>query len=114
MRGSDVACRYGGDEFILILSPSLQDGALQLVEKIRAEAQLLTVTHGNQNLGGITLSAGVAVYPDHGADAAAIVKAADVALFRAKVAGRNRTVMFDALSEECSPSTGPDAIAVGA
>jgi diguanylate cyclase (GGDEF)-like protein len=59
------------------------------------DAQLLAVNHGNQSLGAITLSVGVAVYPDHGSDAAAIVKAADIALFRAKSAGRNRTVMFE-------------------
>jgi diguanylate cyclase (GGDEF)-like protein len=94
VRGSDIACRYGGEEFILILSPSTLEGAGQRAEKIREAATLLSVSHANQDLGAITLSLGVAVWPDHGADATAIVKAADVALYQAKASGRNQVVMF--------------------
>ncbi len=93
VRGSDIACRYGGEEFILILSPSTAEGARQRAEKIREGARLLSVTHANQNLGAITLSLGVAIFPDHAPDAAALVKAADVALYEAKHSGRNRVVM---------------------
>ena len=114
VRGSDVACRYGGDEFILILSPSVQEGALQLADKIRAEAQLLAVTHAGQNLGPIALSVGVAVYPDHGSDAAEVLKAADIALFRAKSTGRNRTVVFEPIAAECSESAALDPPAASA
>jgi diguanylate cyclase (GGDEF)-like protein len=94
VRGSDIACRYGGEEFLLILSPSTAEGARQRAEKIREDARLLTVSHANQDLGAITLSLGVAVFPDHASEAAAIVKAADVALYEAKRGGRNRVVMF--------------------
>jgi diguanylate cyclase (GGDEF)-like protein len=93
VRGSDIACRFGGEEFILILSPSTVEGARQRAEKIREGAQHLKVDHGNRDLGKITLSSGVAIYPDHGADAAALIKAADVALYQAKRDGRNRVVM---------------------
>jgi diguanylate cyclase (GGDEF)-like protein len=93
VRGSDIACRYGGEEFILILSPSTAEGARQRAEKIREGAGLLSVHHANRDLGGITLSLGVAIFPDHASDAAAIVKAADVALYQAKRGGRNRVVM---------------------
>jgi len=93
VRGSDIACRYGGEEFILILSPSTADGARLRAEKIRADAEQLSVSHAGRDLGAITLSLGVAVFPDHASEAAALVKAADVALYQAKSGGRNRVVM---------------------
>ncbi len=93
VRGSDIACRYGGEEFILILSPSTAEGARLRAEKIRESARLLSVSHANRDLGAITLSLGVAIYPDHASEAAAIIKAADVALYQAKSGGRNQVVM---------------------
>jgi diguanylate cyclase (GGDEF)-like protein len=94
VRGSDIACRYGGEEFMLILSPSSTEGALQRAETIREAARLLHVRQGNRELGAVSLSLGVAIFPEHATDAAAIVKAADIALYEAKCAGRNRVVMF--------------------
>ena len=93
VRGSDIACRYGGEEFMLILSPSTEEGARQRAEKIREDVKLLSVTHGNRALSAISLSLGVAIFPDQASDAAALVKAADVALYQAKRAGRDRVVM---------------------
>jgi diguanylate cyclase (GGDEF)-like protein len=99
VRGSDVACRYGGEEFLLILSPSTMEGARQRAEKICADARLLAVSHANRDMGAITLSLGVAMFPDHATEAAALIKAADVALYRAKSGGRNQVVMFEAPKE---------------
>ena len=96
VRGSDIACRYGGEEFVLILPPSTEQGARQRAEKIRKDAALLRVSHANQDLGGITLSLGVAMFLDDESEPATIVKAADVALYQAKRGGRNRVVMFGA------------------
>ena len=96
VRGSDIACRYGGEESMLILSPSTAEGARQRAEKIREGGGRVRVTHANRDLGAITLSLGVAMFPDHAPDAAAIVKAADVALYEAKRGGRNRVVMAPA------------------
>ncbi|MDB5810717.1 MAG: hypothetical protein JWN94_2839 [Betaproteobacteria bacterium] len=93
VRGSDVACRYGGEEFILILSPVTVEGARQRAEKIREGAALLSVTHANRDLGAITISLGVATFPDHADAATAIIKAADVALYQAKRGGRNQVVL---------------------
>ena len=95
VRGSDIACRYGGEEFLLILSPSAVEGARQRAEKIREDARHLSLSHANTDLGAITLSLGVAIFPDHGAEGVAVVKAADLALYEAKHSGRNRVVMFD-------------------
>ena len=87
---------------MLILSPATAEGARQRAEKIREAAKLLTVNHANQDLGAITLSLGVAIFPDHAADAAAISKAADVALYQAKCEGRDRVVMFSGKTEPIS------------
>ena len=103
VRGSDIACRYGGEEFILILSPSTAEGARLRAERIREGAALLKVMHANQALSAITLSLGVAIFPDHAPNAAAIIKAADVALYQAKRGGRNRVVMS---AEIAGPNAG--------
>jgi diguanylate cyclase (GGDEF)-like protein len=95
VRGSDIACRYGGEEFVLILSPATAEGAERRAEKIREDAGLLRVRHSGRDLGAVTLSLGVAIFPDHGSDTAAIIKAADVALYQAKQTGRNPIVMFE-------------------
>jgi diguanylate cyclase (GGDEF)-like protein len=95
VRKSDIVCRYGGEEFAVILSPSTAEGATTRAEKIREETQLMKVHHANRDLGSITLSLGVAMFPEHGNDAESIVKAADVALYRAKRSGRNRVVMYE-------------------
>lgn len=93
VRGSDIACRYGGEEFVLLLSPATAEGARLRAETIRVGAAQLAVIHGQRALGPISLSLGVAMFPEHGADAAAIIKAADVALYQAKNGGRDRVVM---------------------
>jgi diguanylate cyclase (GGDEF)-like protein len=111
VRGSDIACRYGGEEFMLILSPSTGDVARQRAEKIREDARLLSVSHANRALGGITLSLGVAIFPDHASEPAAIVKAADVALYQAKRGGRNRVVMFISKADQITLPLGPRSLA---
>lgn len=99
VRGSDVACRYGGEEFILILSLSSTEGARQRAERIREDAAHLIFKLANQAIGAITLSVGVAIFPDHASDAGELIKAADIALYQAKRDGRNQVVMFKAGSE---------------
>jgi diguanylate cyclase (GGDEF)-like protein len=106
VRESDVACRYGGEEFALILSPSTVEGALQCAEKIREEVRFLSVKHGRRDLGAIALSLGVAIYPEHGCEPGALVKAADLALYQAKHGGRDQVVMFSGeVQNIASPST---------
>lgn len=95
VRGSDIACRYGGEEFVLILSPATAEGARQRAEKICEDVRLLNVRHAGQELGAITLSLGVAIFPDHAPGTAAICKAADDALYQAKSGGRNRVALFE-------------------
>jgi len=94
VREGDVACRYGGEEFMLILSPVTAEGARQRAEQVREDATRLVVDHLTPKGDAITLSLGIAMFPDHACDATGLIKAADVALYQAKRSGRNRVVMF--------------------
>jgi diguanylate cyclase (GGDEF)-like protein len=98
VRASDIACRYGGEEFVLILSEADADGASSCMEQVRAEIKQYHLHHHGQALGSVTVSAGVAVFPDHADDADALVRAADLALYRAKSEGRDKVLVGCALS----------------
>ena len=92
-RKADVACRYGGEEFILILpDASLEDATLK-AEQMREAIRNLEVRHHRETVGPVTLSIGVASFPEHGAGGDALIAAADAALYRAKGAGRDRVVV---------------------
>jgi diguanylate cyclase (GGDEF)-like protein len=87
LRKIDVVCRYGGEEFAILLSQTDPQHALTVAEKLRS------VVAGWQFPGvprSVTISAGTANYPDHGTTRDALVKAADAGLYSAKQAGRNR------------------------
>ena len=92
VRTGDTACRYGGDEFILILSNTTLDSARQRMEELQRELKQIAVQH-EENLIKLTLSIGVAEYPGHGSTGQDLIKAADKALYRAKRAGRNQVVI---------------------
>src|SRR5438445_816437 len=91
VRGSDIACRYGGEEFVVVLPKTTLESArrrsAEICSAIRREAELLR---------GVTASLGVALCPAHAMDAEALLRAADYALYEAKRAGRNRVRIFDA------------------
>lgn len=95
VRGTDIACRYGGEEFILVLPDLSLHTAKQRAERIRQNLQYLSMRHGKRNLGTITLSAGVACFPDHGITGDDLITAADQALYQAKATGRNRVLVYD-------------------
>lgn len=90
VRGDDIPCRYGGEEFLLILPGASLDIARDRAEQLRVGVQALAVRVADRSLEAVTLSLGVAVLPDHGETAEAILQAADAALYRAKQGGRNR------------------------
>ena len=87
-RGSDAACRFGGEEFLLVLANTPGEQALQRAEQIRAQCERLRVPFQREQL-SVTLSFGIAVYPWHGDTIDALVQASDRALYAAKRAGRN-------------------------
>ena len=92
IRGSDIACRYGGEEFTLILpEASLTDASLRM-EQLRQNLKALTIRHQGKSIGQLSGSFGVAIYPNHGSTGEALLKSADEALYRAKQAGRDRVI----------------------
>jgi len=95
IRAEDIACRYGGEEFTLILPESSLEVAHQRAEHIREKAQVLPVQHQGRKLETITLSLGVATFPEHGHALQQLLQIADAALYRAKQTGRNRVVLAE-------------------
>jgi diguanylate cyclase (GGDEF)-like protein/PAS domain S-box-containing protein len=95
IRGEDIACRYGGEEFLLIMPNASLEAAQQRAEYLRREAKKLQVPGGSQSYDGITLSLGVAIYPEHGHTMETVLRAADAALYRAKQEGRDRVVIAE-------------------
>lgn len=92
-RAGDFVCRYGGEEFLVVLTESSRENVQKRAEQFREEASLLTVRYHGRILDPITLSLGVAVYPENGQTAHDLVLAADEALHRAKANGRNQIAM---------------------
>ncbi|MHB8069684.1 MAG: PAS domain-containing protein [Desulfobaccales bacterium] len=93
IRGNDLACRYGGEEFTLILRDVSTERTVQRAEQLREAVKQLKVLHGRGFLDPITLSLGVAMFPAHGATLLAVLQAADLALYRAKQTGRDRVCL---------------------
>ncbi|HEV2387920.1 MAG TPA: diguanylate cyclase [Candidatus Acidoferrales bacterium] len=95
IRGEDIACRYGGEEFALILPEASLDKARERAEQLREGAKTLVVKgQGGQILPPVTLSLGISAYPVHAETPQALLRAADVALYRAKREGRDRAVTY--------------------
>jgi diguanylate cyclase (GGDEF)-like protein len=92
VRGSDIASRIGGEEFLLLLAESPLRFAAQRAEDIRNAIHEMSLWYEDKELGPITASFGAAAYPDHGRTADALFRAADEALYSAKHAGRNQVV----------------------
>jgi diguanylate cyclase (GGDEF)-like protein len=90
VRGEDVACRYAGDEFTLILPDASLPSAKRRAEELCAGISDLRILYQDKQLSSSSVSIGVACFPTHGRNAAQLVKAADKALYLAKDAGRNR------------------------
>jgi len=92
IRLEDIGCRYGGEEFLIILPhASLEDTharALQIQEEIRN----ISFSYDTRQLGNITISMGVSAFPNNGDDVSVLVRAADLAMYQAKKDGRDRVV----------------------
>lgn len=96
-RTADVVCRFGGEEFLLLLPNMPPDIALARTEQWRSAFAATTVLFDEFRL-QVTLSVGIASYPGHGESPEELIRCADRALYRAKSEGRNRVVLFGAES----------------
>lgn len=92
VRREDVVCRYGGEEFIIILPGATLEISAERAEGLRTAVRALRVKFGRDVLGPITFSLGVAAFPGHGSTGMEVVQAADMALLKAKKEGRDRVV----------------------
>ena len=90
IRPGDFAARFGGDEFVVILPDTPVVPAVEFAEKLRAEIAACTRLDGREiDLSEVTASIGVAVFPDHAADADGLLHAADAAMYVVKGRGKN-------------------------
>lgn len=92
IRNEDIACRYGGEEFVLVLPEIQLDLVEQRAEQLRRSVKQLKLQHRGQPLGALSISLGVATTPTHGVTAENLLKAADTALYEAKQTGRDKVV----------------------
>lgn len=93
IRAEDIVCRFGGEEFVIILPTADLTASQARAERIRSKLSELTVIHQGSSLGKISLSIGVAAVPVHGTSPKELFEAADAALYRAKKEGRDRVVV---------------------
>lgn len=104
VRAEDIVCRFGGEEFVVILPMANLQNTCTRAERIRLALRELGVLHQGHSLGIITASVGVAALPDHGRVRGPLLEAADAALYRAKKEGRDRVVAADVPSSAQSIS----------
>ena len=92
-RKEDIVCRYGGEEFVVVLPGASPEMGLQHAERLCAATRDMQVTFNGQPLGTITVSIGVAAYPGHGEKQDELIARADAALYEAKHSGRDQAVL---------------------
>jgi diguanylate cyclase (GGDEF)-like protein/PAS domain S-box-containing protein len=93
-RKEDIACRYGGEEFIIIMPDASLENTYARAEQLREAIKHLEFRSGGQPIGMVTASMGIAAFPDHAGTVEALVRAADTALYQAKRSGRDRVLVM--------------------
>jgi len=102
-RRNDLPCRFGGEEFAVVLTDAGKDAAAQWCERLLDRVRKLDLKSGAGSIGKVTISAGVALYPEHGAHVETLLQAADTALYQAKNSGRDRLVVYQGTTGGTNP-----------
>ena len=95
VRSEDVPCRYGGEEFIIILPEANLEDTVRRANQLRQGIAGMKLQRHGKSIGPVTISQGVAGFPEHGASAGQLLQAVDAALYRAKRGGRDRVVVAE-------------------
>ena len=103
VRAEDIVCRFGGEEFVIILPLADVTATQARAERIRSKLRELTILHQGKAVGMVTVSVGVAALPQHGTTPKTLLDAADAALYRAKRDGRDRVAVAEALVSAGGP-----------
>jgi len=92
-KGNDIVCRYGGEEFVIVVSEIDPDTAIDRFDKLRRSIENMPIDIGNHTKHQITISIGISIYPLHSNNRVDLLTRADQALYEAKTAGRNRVIL---------------------
>lgn len=111
IRAEDFVCRFGGEEFVVILPTADLAASRARAERLRAKMKELTVLHQGRSVGMVTISVGVAAFPDHGISPNELMAAADAALYEAKRGGRDRVAVASLKSVEEAAMPGAEKTA---
>lgn len=110
-RQPDFVCRYGGEEFLVILPETTLRAAVNKAEQLREKFKRLTIVYQGRILGRTTISLGVAAFPEHGITPKSLIQTVDKALYQAKEEGRDRVVAAPVVLEEEEAATESGAAA---
>lgn len=93
VRTADLLCRFGGEEFVILMPNASTESAYERAEVLRRQFEAMNIDFENQNIKS-TFSAGVATFPNHSTSSEAVLSLADQALYQSKANGRNRVTVY--------------------
>jgi len=94
VRAEDITCRFGGEEFLVIFPETALDSVIERASELRAGINQIAISNQGQAASRISVSIGLASFPEHGETSSEILQAADSALYQAKAAGRNQFAVY--------------------
>jgi diguanylate cyclase (GGDEF)-like protein/PAS domain S-box-containing protein len=106
VRAEDFVCRFGGEEFVVILPTADLEASLMRAERLRLKVRELSIVHQGKSMGMITISVGVGAFPAHGTSSKELMAAADAALYEAKHRGRDQVVAASPAAPEQEQASG--------